>query len=157
MTSQPPPSPPIAGYAWAAGACTAVAVLAILVWLDAQRVLAPPRTAGPLLAASAAVCGCGAVVHLSTARMMRRIDQIGQRAQEIAPCVPTPSPWSLRRAAAGRTALADPAVAEATERRRLLEAHLLDQLAAKIEEVGEARYAEGYADGITRRQEGKRG
>lgn len=55
---------------------------------------------------------------------------------------------------------AEPATAEAAEWRRLVEAHLREQFAAELESkvvaIGKAKYAEGYADGITRRGEGER-
>ena len=45
------------------------------------------------------------------------------------------------------------AVAAAAERRRLRALHEHDQLTAEIDELTRVKYAEGYADGVTRREE----
>ncbi|WP_157548137.1 hypothetical protein [Micromonospora sp. ATCC 39149] len=57
----------------------------------------------------------------------------------------------------GRSGAGVLASSETAERRQAMEAHLRDQLAAEIEERERARYAEGYADGMTRREQGAGG
>lgn len=58
----------------------------------------------------------------------------------------------VSRAADNRRQIdADTVVLEAVDHRQAMEAHLRDQLAAEIDEIKMAKYAEGYADGVARR------
>lgn len=75
------------------------------------------------------------------------------QARRTSPAVPIrPTGGTSRRPptsrSRGRLALANPAAAEATARRRLLEAHLRDQLAAevetRVEEAAERAFELGY-------------
>ena len=70
-------------FLWVAGVAVAATGLAILSWLDAERLFTPPRVFGSFLASGVAVCGSGVIVQFAVEQITRAIGRIGHRVDQL--------------------------------------------------------------------------